>query len=203
MSEGTRRGIARRRERTRVQPRDLDRLQREGEISEALRPLVDIAGDEARELFDALGGFDVVSPQRRLLIEDAVATGIVLRGVLALYLRTEDVELVSKVGTLTAARRASLIALGLDRAEHLVPDLATYLAAKDAQAPPSGTNGDATDAEVMESENATDSATDSHVVAPEARDNGGGVGLVDRAPPPHAAANDQPEPPGSIDRRST
>jgi hypothetical protein len=77
---GVRRANERRREAARVRPRDLQRLRRSGSVAPALRPLLDIAETEAVELMDSLGGPDRVTPQRRILVEDVTAVGMVLRG---------------------------------------------------------------------------------------------------------------------------
>lgn len=141
VSEGTRRGQARVREFKRVKPRDLDRLRTEGEVSAPLRPLLAIAEDEARELFNQLGGPDNVSPAKRMLIEDTVAVGVALRGQVAIYLRTGDAEAASRVGTLASTRRSSLAAIGLEHAKQEI-DLGTYLAQRETpQDRPQRANG--------------------------------------------------------------
>jgi len=132
VSAGLRRYHERRRKVAQVAPRDLARLARDGELAPSLRPLLPIAAEEAYELTEALGGLASVSPQRRAIIEDIVAVGIVLRATLARFLQTRDHELGSKVGTLASARRASLQALGLERVAKEL-DLSTYLAQKAAE----------------------------------------------------------------------
>ena len=126
VSRGVKRGQHRRRERLRARPRDLDRLRSEGLVTESLRPLVAVAEEEAVEIFEALGGADRVTPQKRIIIEDLCAVGIALRGTLALFLQSNDPELASRIATLAGARRASLVALGLERLEKEI-DLKTYL----------------------------------------------------------------------------
>lgn len=64
-----------------------------------------------------------------MLIEDAVALGIALRGQLAIYLRAQDGEVASRVGTLVGQRRQSLAALGLERVSKEL-DLTEYLESK-------------------------------------------------------------------------
>jgi hypothetical protein len=124
--EGKRRRDVETAARARVAPRDLRRLERNGTVAGSLRPLVPLAREEAYQLTEALGGPDAVSPQRRVLIDDLTAVGIVLRATLALFLQNGDPELASKVGTLAGARRASLQALGLDRVAKEI-DLRDYL----------------------------------------------------------------------------
>jgi hypothetical protein len=115
VSAGLRRYHDHRRKVAKVAPRDLRRLEQSGTVALALKPLLPLAAEEAYELTEALGGLNAVSPQRRVLIEDLVAIGLALRATLALFLQSSDPELASKVGTLAAARRASLQALGLER----------------------------------------------------------------------------------------
>jgi hypothetical protein len=129
ISRGLRRYHQRKREAARVRPRDLQRLRKSGTVSESLRPLLEIAEQESSELLEALGGVEHVSPQRRVLVEDAVAVGMVLRAELARYLQAGDADAGARVGSLANARRASLAALGLERHAREV-DLQAYLAAK-------------------------------------------------------------------------
>ena len=54
ISSGVRQAWRRRKERQRVRPRDLSRLQREGEVAPSLRPLLEIVEQEADELLDSM-----------------------------------------------------------------------------------------------------------------------------------------------------
>ena len=144
-----------RREAARVRPRDLERLRRSGTVSESLRPLLEIAEEEAAELVSALGGPDEISPQRRAIVEDLVAVGVVLRAELTRFLQSGDPDAGARVGTLAGARRASLSALGLERRAREVFDptlpLTVEWATPDpegAQDTPDGTNGEARGSEV-------------------------------------------------------
>ena len=140
VTEGTRRGKERRRERLCSRPRDLERLRRDGFVAESLRPIVEIAEEEAGEIMRALGGVDSVTAQKRILIEDLCAVGIALRGTLALYLQEPDPELGSRLSTMASTRRSSLALLGLERFEREI-DLSSYLAQKSAEIEPGDANG--------------------------------------------------------------
>ena len=59
-----------------------------------------------------------------------------------------DPELASRVASITGARRASLQALGLERASREIPDLRTYLEQREARA--SEPIGDDPDADIEE-----------------------------------------------------
>ncbi len=127
ITRGTRRGLDRRRERARLRARDLDAL-RKGiiPVCDAVLPHVVAAEHELAELPVACGG-DVISPQRRALLEDAARVGVALRSELQRYAETREPECASRLPGLVAARRTNLVAAGLDRLERDVPDLATYL----------------------------------------------------------------------------
>jgi hypothetical protein len=99
-------------------------------VTEQLRPFLAEATAECADVLEALGGVDRVSPQQRILAEDLARLGVAIRGTLAAYLKSEDPDLASRLGTLTGARRASLVVLGLERLEHEVPSLEAYLRAK-------------------------------------------------------------------------
>lgn len=141
VSEGVRRSRDRRRQAARVRPQDLARLRESGTVPERISGFLESAEVEAEALLEALGGPDAVSPQRRALVEDAARVGLVLRAELARYVQTADPDAASRVGSLASARRASLVALGLDRAERTVPDLRTYLAERAREAPQNGAHG--------------------------------------------------------------
>lgn len=124
ISHGVKRYWQRRRESARVRPADLAHLRTSGTVPARLAGFLEAAEVEAESLIDALGGLDRVSPQRRALVEDVARCGLVLRAELARYVQTQDSDAAGKVSTLTAARRAGLQALGLDRAARDVPSLA-------------------------------------------------------------------------------
>ena len=168
VSRGVKRGQQRRRERLRARPRDLDRLRSEGLVSPALRPIVSIAEVEAAEIFEGLGGTDRVTPQKRIIIEDLCGVGIALRATLALFLQSNDPELASRIATLAGARRASLVALGLERLEKEI-DLKTYLAQRSESA------------EVAAGE-ANDSHDDAKVGAGEFGDGDTDAGRAEKSP---------------------
>jgi hypothetical protein len=127
--ERIRRGLVRAHERRRaalrVVPSDLARLQA-GDVAPSLAGFLADAQAEAESLMDALGGADRVSPQRSIVVADLVRAGLVLRAQLAMFLRTQDPDAGSRVGSLLAARRASLVAVGLDRVQLDALDLDVY-----------------------------------------------------------------------------
>jgi hypothetical protein len=156
-SEAAIRAHARRRERARVQPKDLVKLRRSGTVPEHLLPFLESAELEAGEFIEASGGPDMVSPKVKAILEDTARMGLVLRAELARYIQTGDSDAGSRVGTLASARRASLVAIGLERFEKTL-DLQTYLrqraedeaqAPEAAQAPAGPTNGEAGEPEVV------------------------------------------------------
>ena len=100
----------------------------------------DLLHFEAREITEALGGVEAVTPQQRILVEDLCAVGIGLRTNLALFVQDADPELSSRIATLAGARRQSLLALGLGRFEKAL-DLASLLHQKSAESALCGTNG--------------------------------------------------------------
>lgn len=133
----------------RIRPRDLQRLRRSGTVNAPLMPLLEIAEAEAGELTAALGGPDAVTPQRRMLIEDATAVGIVLRAELGFYMQNPNSDSAQRVGSLTNTRRQSLATLGLDRMAREVPSLAEYLRQREtAQDRAHGENAGEEDADV-------------------------------------------------------
>lgn len=129
-------------------PADIRALARPGGATRAeMRPLLEAAAIESETLLDALGGADRISPQRRILLDDFVRVGVVLRATLARYAQTADPECASRLGTLASVRRASLVAIGLDeRREEL--DLRGYMAkrAADAQREAASNRSGTTDA---------------------------------------------------------
>ena len=131
LSDRGKRAWQRRREQAAVRPAELERFRRAGIVAPALLPLVALADAECVALLRSLGG-DRVSEQRKVLIQDACRLGVVMRGELQRYLATQDSEAATRVASLVSARRASLVAAGLDehRVEH---DLASYLAQRAAE----------------------------------------------------------------------
>jgi hypothetical protein len=103
-------------------------------VRDELLPLLGTAEVEGVELLDALGGPDRVSPQRRALIEDTARLGLVLRASLVRFIQAGDGDAASRVNAAASARRANLVALGLDRVAREVPTLDRYLSARAARA---------------------------------------------------------------------
>ena len=127
-----------------VAPRDLASLGR-GVVTPRLAPFLEEATAECADVLEALGGAGNVSAPRRVIVEDLARVGVVLRGTLAAYLRSEDPELASKVGALATARRSLLVSLGLDRVSKEL-DLHEYLAAREnAENASDGPNADEPD----------------------------------------------------------
>jgi hypothetical protein len=184
ISHGLKRYYERKRKLAIVTPRDL-RLERRGLVAASLRPALLAAEAECADVLGALGGADHVSPQRRVIVEDLARVGVALRGTLAAYLRTEDPELASKVGSLASVRRASLSALGLDRVTREL-DLSEYLK-QTAENRAGATNGDDPDP----------SAVDASVCAPTGDEGGACPELTPSAggrrphPPPQDSKGDR------------
>ena len=128
------RGYQSRAERTRVSLSDIRRFRRHGLVTDAIHPLTLIAEDEVRAIFEALGGQDNVSEMERALVEDFARVGVVLRGELARYCNG-DIAAGVKVGTLASIRRASLVALGLQRRAKEI-GLEDYLDARSSKVKP-------------------------------------------------------------------
>ncbi len=152
IAQRTREGLARKRVLARVRPADLDFLRRKGIVSDSLRPFLDAADLEALELTLAYEGapegdrYRPLSTPRRVLLDDFLRMGLVLRGELARYLQSGDPDAGARVGSLAANRRATLQILGLDHPEHEVC-LTAYLARRGAEERAGGSNGSGSDRE--------------------------------------------------------
>jgi hypothetical protein len=125
---GIRRHYERRREAERLGAGELAALERSGTVSLALRPFVAQAQSEALDLVEALGGESCVSEQRMLLIRDTVRLGVMLAALVARALQREvlDLDEAGKIASLVNARRANIVAAGLDRVTREL-DLTEYL----------------------------------------------------------------------------
>ena len=104
----------RRSERTRVSLGDIRRWRQHSLVTDAILPLTHYAEDECRAIFEALGGLDNVSEMERALVEDFARVGVVLQAELARFVNG-DRDAGRMVGTMATIRRASLVALGLQR----------------------------------------------------------------------------------------
>jgi hypothetical protein len=131
VSDGARRAASRRRSSARIRPRDLDRLRRDAQVAAAVRPLLRVAEDETIAVIEDLGGEDCVSAQQRALVDDLAWLGLVLRTMMWIFVTRPDPDLASRIATLASARRANLVALGLERHRREV-DLSAYLQGKAA-----------------------------------------------------------------------
>jgi hypothetical protein len=157
-----------------------------------MRPYLEGGAVESERLLAALGGAECVSPQRRVLLDDFVRTGVVLRAALARFVQTGDPECASRVGTLVSVRRASLVAIGLDehRVEH---DLGEYLSTKRATGAGAMTlDVDATDAAASDAPSVTSEAPVGGVEAASMSPDRGATANV-------AAAGDTPHEAGLAD----
>lgn len=116
------------RRRTKVGPADLNALRRDGVAARpAIAVLARAAIDQKGEIADALGGLDVLSPQRLSLLDAHTRLDLIERAEVRYYAQTEDHDAVPRITTLARARLALLTALGLDRVARDL-DLDGYLA---------------------------------------------------------------------------
>ena len=141
IARGTKRGLERRKRIARIAPGEILELQRSGTLSASLRPFAALAVEESLGLIQALGGDEEgISEQRMALVQDAARAGLVLRALMAKTLQGDDLDgdAISKICSLINARRANLVAIGLERREREL-DVNEYLARKAAQNPPEAT----------------------------------------------------------------
>jgi len=101
------------RDRTSVSIADVRRLRYHGLVADSLKPLATEMGRELGDLLADKG--DAVTAAERLILEDVARVGLLLRSLFAVYLETQDPEIASKVSSLAGQRRASLVAVGLER----------------------------------------------------------------------------------------
>jgi hypothetical protein len=147
VSEGTKYGLAKRRQLALVLSTDLAYLQSSGTVAKALLPFFDAAQLEAAELVLAYEGeagtpnHRALSVPRRALLDDFIRAGVFMRGELARYVQTKDPDAGSRAITAMGRRSAILEKLGLEHAEREI-DLSTYLAQKAAENRAEGANGD-------------------------------------------------------------
>ncbi len=87
-------------------------------------------------MVQAMGGEDLVSEPRMVLIHDLARAGLLLRAVMMRIAQSPDLDLdaVSKASNLINTRRSLLQVLGLDRVERDVPDLESYIADREDRA---------------------------------------------------------------------
>ena len=171
-----------------VSPSEIRDAQKHGVVSTSLKRHAVEAQAETLSLVAALGGLDTLSEQRLILIQDAGRLGLIVRALTTQFLQGGgDPDLATRIATITTARRTLLQTLGLNRAEHEVPDLATYLRDKDAQKPEGDAIVEAHVADSVEFEITSESA------GPRADGGGAAKGLSGSARS-RAVANDSPEP---------
>src|SRR5262245_57149229 len=109
---------AMRRDRNRIAPSELRQVERTGTGSPKLAPYERQAADGAFDLSNALGGYDALSVQQRLLVADFARTELVQAVVVAMFRQTGgDPELVPKLTALMSQRRATLQLLGINHLE--------------------------------------------------------------------------------------
>ena len=181
-----------------VAPSEVRDAEKAGVISESLKRHAIEAQAETLALVNALGGLDTLSEQRLILIQDAGRLGLIVRALTTQFLQgVGDPDLGTRIATITTARRTLLQTLGLNRAEHEVPDLHAYMRDLDAKKDAGGTNADTADAEVVPAEITSESPTNSahsRVVAPEAHGNSGGAESGSRATSTRTVAHEGGEP---------
>jgi len=183
IARGTKRGLERRKRIARIAPGEILELQRSGTLSASLRPFAAQAIEESLGFLQALGGDDEgISEQRMALVQDAARAGLVLRALMAKTLQGDDPDgdTISKICSLINARRANLVAIGLERREREL-DVNEYLARKAAENPP-GATIDAQSEPAGVVVTASDESSASGSPRPAGADNGG------------AALTDSPEP---------
>ncbi len=142
IARGLQRFHERRRAATRISPSDLRTLAQPGSpVRAELRPLLRAAELELEHLVAAVGG-DQASAQRVLLAQDCARLGLLVRALMRRFGQGADPDVAAKVGTLISARRASLVALGLDE-RRVELDLHEYLSQQrqDAQDRSGGPTG--------------------------------------------------------------
>jgi hypothetical protein len=135
ISRGTKRALEMRRRIARIAPGEILELQRSGTLSTSLRPFASQAVEESLGFLQALGGDEEsVSEQRLALVQDAARAGLMMRALMAKVLQSDepDGDAISKICSLINARRANLVAIGLERRERDL-DVNEYLARKAAE----------------------------------------------------------------------
>jgi hypothetical protein len=135
IARGTRWALEKRRRIARIAPGEILELQRSGTLSTSLRPYAAQAIEESLGFLQALGGDEEnVSEQRIALVQDAARAGLVMRALMAKVLQGDDPDgdTISKICSFINARRANLVAIGLDRVSQEM-DVSAYVAKHDAQ----------------------------------------------------------------------
>jgi hypothetical protein len=135
IARGTRWALEKRRRIARIAPGEILKLQRSGTLSASLRPFAAQAIEESLGFLQALGGDEEgVSEQRMALVQDAARAGLVMRALMAKVLQSDepDGDAISKICSLINARRANLVAIGLERREREL-DVNEYVARKAAE----------------------------------------------------------------------
>ena len=79
----------RKRKAARIVLSDVRKFKRDGNVTEALKPLAEMATVEVQALIEQLGGRDVVTAHQLVLCEDYARLGTVMRGETGRYLRTQ------------------------------------------------------------------------------------------------------------------
>ena len=111
--------LERKRAASRIALEDVRKFRRDGLVEPSLIPLTKMAEDEAREVIASLGGPDCISEAERLVVEDLARLGIILRAELGVFMGggSGAQEAAKQATSVAAARRTSLLALGLGRRE--------------------------------------------------------------------------------------
>lgn len=165
VSEGTRWALAKRRQLAQVSPLDLQHLESSGTVTEALRPFFEANRIEGARLVIAYEGpadspnHRPLSVPRKAMLDEYQRAGLIVMGELARYAQTQDTDAGSRAITAMGRRISILEKLGLENAEHEVPDLNTYLAQRAAENRTQATNADESDTEPTDADDRVSVAT--------------------------------------------
>ena len=111
-----------------------------------IRPVLMARADQAEDMVQALGGPDELTPQRRGLLDQWVQAQTIADCAFLIFARDGEIgaRAVERHTSATNTARNALIALGLGRHAHKVPDLESYLRERygpDAEDGAGATNG--------------------------------------------------------------
>ena len=139
ISRGVRRQLAVKRDQELLVPR-LAAFRRRRGCDALHRALLARAAEEAVAIVEALGGLEVVSPQRLRLVEDAAIAGVILGREFGEYQKNRDPEAAARVVSLINARRSTYVQIGLDRVK-VETDVTAYAEAVRAHSNPATGSG--------------------------------------------------------------
>jgi hypothetical protein len=165
VSEGTRYGLAKRRQMAMVMPMDLAYLRDSSTVAKPLLPFFQAAQIEGTELALAYEGeagtpsHRPLSAPRKALLDDYLRAGLFMRGELARYAQSQDADAGSRAITAMGRRSAILEKLGLDHIEREIT-LDEYLSAKAAENRAGDPNGGGSDPAIETDEDAANRGTE-------------------------------------------